>query len=299
MASISDAQNRPCNIQRLRAQRHLYSIAKCLAALQPVFAGITSVAGAVAVALSAEAQPWVALTGILVLLINTGLLDPWQHHFRRVAANIQEDFDCNVLGLPWNEVLAGCRPATEDVYEAAKRASVKSMAPLKNWYSPAVDALPLHQARIICQRTNCRWDSKLRHGYRCVILAALAVVGAFVVVMGFLTEMTLQRFVLAVAAPLSPTLLWGMREARRQKAAAAALDNLRSFVEICWQEISKSDLTEPEATSRSRELQNGILVHRRTNPLVFDWLYRHRRRDYEELMEVSADEMVAQILERS
>ena len=113
--------------------------------------------------------------------------------------------------------------------------------------------------------------------------------------MGFLTEMTLQRLVLGFAAPLSPTLLWGMREARRQEAAAAALDRLKDFVETSWQEISRKKLTEPEATRRSRELQDGILVHRQKDPLVFDWIYERRRKDDEEQMEVSAEEMVAQL----
>ena len=52
---------------------------------------------------------------------------------------------------------------------------------------------------------------------------------------------------------------------------------------------------EPEATSRSRELQNAILLCRRTNPFVFDWIYWRSRRDYEEQMNVGAENMVAQV----
>ena len=297
MTSIFAAQNRPCNIQRLTAQRHLYSIAKRLSVLQPLLAAVTSVAGAIAAALWSDAQPWVALAGFLVPLINLGWLDPWQHDFRRRAASVQEDFDCNVLELPWNDVLGEHRPAAEDVYEVAKKAPRGTEAPLENWYPAVVDSLPLHQARIICQRTNCRWDSKVRRGYRRGILIALTVIAAFVILLGFVTEMTLQRLILGVAAPLSPTLLWGMREARRQKAAAAALERLRDFAEICWREISSGKLREAAATRRSRELQDGILVHRRTNPLVLDWIYRHRRRDYEEQMEVGAEDMVAEVME--
>ena len=79
---------------------------------------------------------------------------------------------------------------------------------------------------------------------------------------------------------------------------AAALDRLKDFVETCWREISRNELTEPEATRRSRELQDGILVHRQKNPLVFDWIYECRRQDYEEQMGVSAEEMVVQINRR-
>ncbi len=295
MASISHVQNEPCNIRRLSAQRYLYSRTKRVALLQPLLAGATAVGGAGCVAVSPEALPWVALAGILVPLINIGVLDPLQDHFRSSAANMQEDFDCHVLGLPWNEVLGGHRPATEDVHEAAKETSGRSETPVENWYPEVVDSLPLHEARVVCQRTNCRWDSKLRHGYRRFILAAMAGVGVFVVVVGFVTEMSLQKFVLAVAAPLSPTLLWAVGEARRQKNAAGALDCLREFVEAFWREILANALTEAVAMSRSRELQNGILLHRRTNPPVLEWIYRRRRQKYEELMRLSAEEMVAQI----
>ena len=295
MTAISIVQNRPGNIQRLAAQRRFYAIAKRLASLQPLLAGVTAVAGAIAAALWVDAQPWVALAGILVPLVNFGWLDPWQYDFRRKAANVQEDFDCNVLELPWNDVLAGRRPATEDVYEVAKKTPRGTEMPLENWYPAVVDCLPLHQARIVCQRTNCRWDAQLRRGYRLGILAALAVIAAFVVIVGMVMEMTLDKLVLGVAAPLSPTLLWGMREARRQRAAAAALERLRECVETCWRGISKGELTEGAATRRSRELQDGILVHRRTEPLVLEWIYKHRRREYEEQMEVGAEHMVAEI----
>ena len=60
-------------------------------------------------------------------------------------------------------------------------------------------------------------------------------------------------------------------------------------------EVSRNKLTESTATSRSRDLQNEILSHRRANPLVFDWIYRYQRRKYEEQMNVSAEDMVAQI----
>ena len=52
---------------------------------------------------------------------------------------------------------------------------------------------------------------------------------------------------------------------------------------------------EPEATSRARELQNAILLRRRTNPFVFDQTYRRSRRDHEEQTEVGALDMVDRV----
>ena len=295
MANISTTQNLLPNIQRIAAQRYLYSCAKRLAAIQVLLAGATPVAGAVAVALSTEAQPWVALAGILVLFLVTLWLDPWKDRLRKAAANIQEDFDCTVLNLPWNELLAGRRPDAAEVHEAAKKDRPAPEAPLKNWYPTIIDSLPLHQARVICQRTNCQWDSKLRHRYRIALQVTLHLIGAFVFGLGLLTGMDLQKFVLAVAVPLSPTLVLGIREIQRQGKAAAALDHLKDFGESLWKRIAQGEVLEREGTIHSRNLQDAILRHRRTNPLIFDWVYRRLRQDYEKGMNISAEDMVAQV----
>lgn len=295
MPPITMRQNLPGNIDRLIAQRRLYTCAKRITVFELLLAGSATIIGAVVVSLWTEAQPWVALAAILVPLVNTGWLDPWQDRVRRAAARIQEDFDCDVLDLPWNDTLAGSRPSSEDVHDAVGKVSVGARKLLMNWYPATVNLIPLHQARVICQRSNCRWDSRLRCRYRFGILVVLATVSTLVVLLGFANDMNMQQFVLAVAAPLSPSLLWGMREARRQRDAAATVERLKDLVDAFWREVSGGELTEPAATRRSRELQDGILMHRRTNPPVFDWVYRWRRREHEEQMEISAEEMVAQV----
>ena len=299
MANISTTQNLLPNIQRIAAQRYLYSRAKRLSAIQALLAGATPVAGAVAVALSTEAQPWVALAGILVLFLVTLWLDPWKDRLREAAANIQEDFDCAVLNLPWNELLAGRRPDAAEVHEAAKKDRPAPEAPLKHWYPTIIDSLPLHQARVICQWTNCQWDSKLRHRYGVALQVTLYLIGAFVFGLGLLTGMDLQKFVLAVAVPLSPTLVLGIREIRRQGKAATALDRLKDFGESLWKGLVQGGVMEREATIRSRNLQDAILRHRRTNSLIFDWVYRGLRQDYEEEMNIGAEAMVAQMNDRA
>ena len=263
--------------------------------IQALLAGATPVVGALAVALSPEAQPWVAFAGVLVLFLVTLWLDPWKDRLREAAANIQEDFDCTVLHLPWNELLAGRRPDAAEIHEAAEKDRPAPEAPLKNWYPTIIDSLPLHQARVICQRMNCQWDSKLRRQYRTAIQVTLHLIGASVFVLGLLTGMDLQKFVLAVAVPLSPTLLLGMREVQRQGEAAVAVDCLKDFSESLWKGIVQGKVMEPEATSRSRNLQDAILRHRRTNPFIFDWVYRRFRKDYEKGMNISSEDMVAQV----
>ena len=88
---------------------------------------------------------------------------------------------------------------------------------------------------------------------------------------------------------------WGLREMHAQEEAATALDRLKHFGGNLLEGVVQGGVMEPEATSRSREVQNAILLHRRTSPVVFDWIYRRLRRDHEEQMNVGAEAMVAQV----
>ena len=294
MARISDSQNRQSNLKRLAAQRYLYSRAKRVSALQ-IFLAIVPPAAVVLTLAHPEIRPWVALVGIAVAVLNVILLDPYQTSLRRRAATIQEDLDCNVLGLPWNDVLSGRRPTAEEVHEAAEKNRRMPDAPLENWYPVEASSLPMYQARIICQRTNCWWGSKLRRQYGWVISTALCLICLFVVLLAMFTEWSMQIFVLVVAAPLSPAVMWGVREIWRLCDAATALDRLRELCESFWDDVAQGVSTDVEATRRARQFQDAILLGRQAHPLVFDWLYKLKRQDYEKQMNAAAKEMVARL----
>ena len=295
MADISSRQNDPATIQLLQAQRHLYRRAKRLSAVQVVLAAGTPIVAATAIALNPNAATWAALGGIVVALLDVGLLDPSQQGLREIAASVQEEFDCQVLQLAWNEAVAGPRPAAEDIHEAAAADISRPVGPLENWYPPAVAPLPLYQGRLICQRTNCWWDSKLRRRYAVGIVIAACVISLFVLVVGVANGMTLEKFVLAVVAPLLPAMLWAMREVRRQHAAASALDRLKDYGTSLWGRVIENAVSEVEVNRLSRELQDAIFYRRRENPFVFDWIYRRLRKRYEEQMNVGAEKMVSEL----
>jgi len=292
---ITSRQNSPENVRLLAAQRCLYSRAKRLAAIQVFLAGLTPVVGAIAVALNPDADTWAAFAGIVVAFVDTIWLDPKQKRLRNLGASVQESFDCNVLQLPWNAALAGRRPSPEDIHEAAEGHTPSSAAPLENWYPHAVSVLPLYQGRLICQRTNCWWDSKLRQRYGNWIFGTVFVLSVCVFALGLLNGMSLQKFVLAVMAPLLPAALWAGREWRRQSETALESDHQKEETESLWNQVVGGEVAELEVSRRSRELQDAILVRRRGNAPVFDWVYRRLRSKQEDQMNVAAEVMVNQI----
>ena len=274
---------------------YLYSRTKRLAALQVFLAGLTPVVGAIVVALNPDADVWAAFAGISVAFVDTIWLDPRQSKLRNLAAIVQENFDCNVLQLPWNDALAGRHPEPEGIHEAATEHTPSSTAPLEDWYPRAVSTVPLYQGRLICQRTNCWWDSKLRQRYSNWILGTVSLLTVCVFGIGLLNGMSLQKFVLAVMAPLLPAGQWATREWQRQSETASESECRKEYAESLWGQIVRGEVAEPDVSRRSRELQDAILVRRRESAPVFNWVYRRLRRKHEEQMNVGAESMVAEI----
>ncbi len=298
MAQISATQNQSLNLKRLVAQRYLYSCAKRISCIQAILVFVIPLTATIATSLNGECRHWGAVACLVAIPIEGIFLEWLKRQKRECAATIQEDFDCNVLELPWNEVLAGCRPTEEEIHAASIRAGHVKKDSLEDWYPPVVSSLPLHQARIICQRFNCIWDRKLRNQYRIGIWAMLTVICIAALVVGVSGGLYTHELVVYVLAPVSPTLLWAVREARQQRAAADGSQWLQCRLTALLGRTIRSEVTEAEATCQSRELQNKILLFRSACPPVFDWTYWLSREESEQAMERAAAEIVAQIESR-
>lgn len=292
---IGDRQNTPDNLQLLAAQRVFYAKAKTLAAIQAWFAALVPIIAAVMTAFYPKAAGWAAILGIVAALADTWLLDPKQSEWRKCGANTQEKFDCAVLIIAHNEALEGTCPTPEEIYEAEQEYRPNPKAPLPDWYPNKAIEVSLAPGRLICQRTNLWWDSKLRRRYRGWIVVALAIVSAATFLFGFAMHWSLEQFVLAVLAPLFPALMWAGREYKRQTDGAAELDRLRETTERLWNHILQSGVSEAEIELSARPLQDAILVGRCGRATVFDWVYRRLRNKQEDQMNVGAEKMIQEI----
>ena len=292
---IGERQNSAENLRLLAAQRAFYSRAKRIAAVQAWAAGLCPIVGAVLTALRPEADVWAAMIGVGTALADTAWLDPGQAELRKCGANAQEAFDTAVFLLEPNEALKGACPTHEEIYEAAKANAGSKVGSLLDWYPKKAAEVSLAHGRLVCQRTNLWWDSKLRRRYRGWVIGSVVVVSVLSVCLGLAEQWSMHRFMLAVVAPLFPAIMWAIRECKRQKDGAADLDRLRGYTEQLWDRASKNTISDEELTLRSRELQDAVLVGRRERAVVFDWIYSRLRRKQEEQMNVGADVMVAEL----
>jgi SMODS-associating 4TM effector domain len=292
---IGIAQNTEKQIHRLAAQRQLYATAKRVFGWQLFIGGPIAATGAVLVFFIPELKVYVASWGLLVVLFDLIWLTPWQKNLRNSAARIQEEFDCEVLQLPWNDLKAGKHPDPELVKTQSTRYEkwATKMPPLRNWYSSRVDELPLHIGRIVCQRSNCWWDSTQRRHYAAWLVGIVGVV--FVVVCGLALSggASLEAALLKGVIPLSPALLIALRQFSEQREAADRLDKLKDHCATIWKSAlsgkSKSSLID-----LSRNLQDEILENRRKAPPVLDFIFKSLRNEYEASMNHAADHYVSE-----
>ncbi len=292
--SIPTDQNAQRQLERLAAQRRLYSQAKVVLGAQLVLTVLVAAAGAFLAVFVPGVKGWAALYGLCVAVLDAAVLDPFQKSLRQKAALIQERFDCDVLRLEWPEWKVGGRPDAELIYEEAGRQARRDpgFEGLRNWYPPAVGRLPLHLARIVCQRSSLRYDSGLRRRYNAWLVALLAALFVLVLVAGLAGGMSVEKFVLTILAPLSPALLWVIREFKRQAEAAEALEKLKKQAEGLWASALRMTVSPAEAELGARRLQDEIFERRRNNPPIFDRVYDLLREGRETQMNMAAAELV-------
>ncbi len=299
MNTIAKLENEPRQLQRLAAQRCLYSFAKRIFGVQLVLSGPVAIAWALAVFSQPQIRGMAAAWGLLVTFSDLLWLTPWQKRLRERAARIQEAFDCEVLQLPWNDIKVGKPTEPEFVKEQAdKYATIQAKyPPLLNWYAPVVSELPLEVGRVICQRANCWWDSQQRRRYATWVIGSVLCVTLLMIGLGFIGGLTVEKLFLAIVLPLSPALILAIRQFTEQTEAANRLDKLKDHAESLWSE-SCNGRARATLTNRSRALQDEIFENRKRSPLVFDWIFRKLRNDYDAQMNHGAEELAVEAKRR-
>lgn len=287
---IAVEQNTDRQLHRLAAQRQLYATAKKVFSWQVILGGPVAVVSALIVIASPGAKAYAAAWGLLITFCDLLWLTPWQKRLRDSAARIQEQFDCDVLGLKWNDLKAGKHPDPETINEQSAKYQnwANKMPPLNNWYPTRVDELPLHVGRIVCQRSSCRWDATQRRAYAIWVIGSVAVVFVTVCALALQGGSTVEDLLLRGIMPLAPALLIAVRQFTEHSDAADRLDKLKDHCGTVWK-AALSGASKTALTSMSRNLQDEILENRRKAPPVLDFIFKRLRNNYERDMNYAAD----------
>ena len=276
--SIIERQNCRRSLNSLIAQRYLYRRAKGVENWR--LASVAIVVSILALDFAIETPLFSQVSTLIVVLswfAEQALLVRWSSRIKEEAATIQEDFDCFVLRIPWATHRGIERPTEDRIRElSVKAARIAAVTEgLTDWYGR--DRIPPEpiQARMYCQRTNCRWDERLRKEWRLSMGTVLISSLVSLLVLAAFTGVSVMEFVLFSAVALR-ALTWLAVEFREQSAAMKRTRRLHRF-------LSGEDQDRPISLCDVRLVQDAIFEHRRSCPTVPDWFYRLRKGAHERL----------------
>jgi hypothetical protein len=297
MNQIPIRQNEPTQIERLAAQRELYSAAKRWQVIQLLASVIIPIILSVWAWRNPEIADWAAIIGGLMAVVEATLFDYLISGYREKAAKIQELFDCYVLELQCSP-LHNPEDVTNDeiaTYYNKHKRKPENLEKLIDWYSIAVGALPIHLARLVCQLSNCSWDSELRRRYS--NLAAQVLVGVMVLLLavGLLFKESFKDFLL-MAFIFAPFITYCFKQYKEQRDASKRQKELV----VCAKSIWSSSITKGTKMllQESRQLQNAIFEARSKNPTILDTFYNRLKDEQEATMYRTASDLAAEAQQR-
>lgn len=286
MNEITVKQNLPRQIDKLAAQRYLYSKAKNIFYSRVGFSLIFAIAIPLLASLLGNYWYYVALVMVFYLVIDVFLLERNENSYKQDAAKIQESFDVDVFGLDWNDIVAGNKIDEEyilkysDLYK--KENKVDS---LLNWYSEEVSKIDLIPAIAVCQRTNIFWDISLRITVFWSIITFLIILafGAFVC----------SKNPIIIICSLLPFYRVMADYCKSQRLTIKSVEGLKNKIEIFLNDQSNFKI---EKINYLRTVQDEIFRHRKTSTFIPDKLYWLNRNNQEKEMNYGAKYYVDRIL---
>jgi len=295
---IPSLQNENLQLERLAAQRQLYTSAKNVMQIKFFLTIPILILLSIITFLVPTLKIWYAFYGIFLVLINAAILNPFEISLKKQAATIQELFDCEMFQLPWPKWKLNEKPDPELIQKEVTNYIKKNhdFSALQDWYPKQIEKLPHSFARLLCQRINLKYDADLRRHYTTRLLILFILVGIIIVSLGIFSGLTIETFILAMLAPLLPLIIWGMDEYSKNIHAADHLENLKRLSEQLWNLSISSSISREQFDRESRDLQNEIFDCRKNNPLIFDWIYNRMKDPQQDQMYKSADFFVSEAI---
>lgn len=299
MNNIHLRQNEAKQIERLAAQRELYSSAKRYYGLRIILTVIIPVVFAIVAIAYPGLLVVASIYGLVIFVVDIAILESFIGRMKLKAAKIQEMFDCYVLDIPVSPLKAVNDVTIEEVLRNHD-AYIKiptNVEKIRNWYPVKVEKLPVEIARLICQRCNCWWDGNLRENYANLLKFIMLAVSIISLIIGIVTKMTLIDMLLLYSG-LVPFYQFGLTEADKNSKASLKLKDLLMYVENTWGMAMIGVLSSEQMVIESRRLQDEIFNHRSQAPLLLDFYYKVFRGRNEELMNRTVDSLIDEALER-
>jgi len=294
MSDITSAQDMERNLRRQAAKTYYYARANRWHLIGTVVAMLLALASPFVLVYTPDVGALLGATAGVWVFASRLAFEPIGEHYQRKGAAAQELFDCDVLGLPWNDAL-GRLPADEEIRRASKRIDCarESRTPL-GWYRrrqykkllawyPAGVTISWPKSVLTCQRANVVWSRRQHTAYAVflIVVSLLWLIGG--IALALTRSVTLATYLVVVALPSLPAVLDASELAKRHLEAAKR----RGALEVEIDKVIDGGSATPEVL---RGFQDEMLSVRRTSPAVAQWFYWILRKTFERDMQYAAQE---------
>ena len=118
----------------------------------------------------------------------------------------------------------------------------------------------------------------------------------FLVSIGLYQGLTLKIFFLVVMAPALPIIIFSSKQWAENKKAITELTALKNLVNEAWDNLISKRKSTTQLMNNARSIQDKMFINRKSNPLIFDWLYERNKSRQHESMFYSIDQMMEQYI---
>jgi hypothetical protein len=290
---ILTEQNTDFAIKLLASQRSIYSSAKTYFYFQCVIAiPIPIIISLIGKHYKVETEDlsWVFALYLILSGIATLFLEKHIKTLKSLAAGIQELFDCKVLEIKWNSVLIHKKPSTELIDTSSEKFLKKNdNSKLLVWYSKNVELLTTNIATLICQSTNCTYDSSFRKKVNVRIFLIALLTFLIILVISLLNDLTLKSFFTNVLIPSFPIFILAWKQYIANDENLEDLIVTSNKIESI---LSHSHLSTEVNTIEIRQIQDRIYNSRKNRNLLPDWIFFKFRNKLEKSMDYIVAEKI-------
>lgn len=274
--SILSKQNLDVNIDKLLAQRRLYSNAKtiqCVVILITVFIPIIIAILTTFTEFKIDDKNWIFVSYTIFVLILERILENKIDRNKKIAASIQEKFDISVLSIPENETLNTVFVDYDIIrrYSRKDKQNQKKVLRVKDWYSVKIARLQTNLSTLFCQRMNICYDASIKEKYNYCLYTLSVFTFLALLCVSLANNFILQKFITEVLLPCLPLFLFVYKERSTNIESIDNLNNLRDLIE---RELDNSFIESNTDINTIRKIQDRIYNNRILSPLIPDTIYK-------------------------
>jgi SMODS-associating 4TM effector domain len=282
MTEIGVAQDNDRNLRRQEAKDHFYTVGNRYHFWGSAVAILLALASPFVLIYKPEWGPQLGAIAGVWIFASRLLLEPMKQRYQTKGAVAQELFDCDVLGIPWNDALIG-QLSEEEIRSASKKFnSSRSKKKHKEWY-PADSKMSWPKSVLTCQRSNAVWARRQHYSYGQFLIIASGVWVVVGIGISLQQNASLSQYLTTIALPSLPAVLDSIELAKKHLDASSRRKHLEDETNSLFDSngVSEEDL---------REIQDQVFELRRQAPPVAGWFYWALSHRYEEDMRYAASE---------